>query len=126
MRDCGAATVTKAQARHREIDIGTPGDLFAEAVRRGFGSADFRDARDPKMAARLPPISSQLPDPSFTSSPSFGRLDDRLGILVGPLTCRKTGTISSEDISLLRAVRGPDQSGNEDGRCTEVESLLKR
>jgi hypothetical protein len=49
---CG--DVTRAQASRLEIDIGTPGDLFAEAVRRG-SDLQIQNIRDPKIAARLPP-----------------------------------------------------------------------
>jgi hypothetical protein len=49
---CG--DVTRAQASRLEIDIGTPGDLFAEAVRRG-SDLQIQSIRDPKMATRRSP-----------------------------------------------------------------------
>ena len=101
---CG--DVTKAQASHLEIDIGTPGDLFAEAVRRG-SDLQIQDARDPKIAPRLPPYFTA----AFPRTASFIVLPIHSGdspiacILVGR-DVPEMGPISSEDISLLRAVRG--------------------
>jgi HD-like signal output (HDOD) protein len=101
---CG--DVTKAQASHLEIDIGSPGDLFAEAVRRG-SDLQIQNARDPKIAARLPPyFTAAFPRiASFIVLPIVSGDSPIACILVGR-DVPETGPISSEDISLLRAVRG--------------------
>jgi GAF domain-containing protein len=101
---CG--DVTKAQASNLEIDIGTPGDLFAEAVRRG-SDLQIQNARDPKIAARLPPyfIAAFPRIASFIVLPIVSGDSPIACILVGR-DVPETGPISSEDISLLRAVRG--------------------
>jgi HD-like signal output (HDOD) protein len=101
---CG--DVTKAQASHLEIDIGTPGDLFAEAVRRG-SDLQIQNARDPKIAARLPPyFTAAFPRiASFIVLPIVSGDAPIACILVGR-DVPETGPISAEDISLLRAVRG--------------------
>src|ERR1700680_772250 len=101
---CG--DVTKAQASHLEIDIGTPGDLFSEAVRRG-SDLQIQNARDPKIAARLPPyFTAAFPRiASFIVLPIVSGDSPIACILVGR-DVPETGPISSEDISLLRAVRG--------------------
>jgi hypothetical protein len=101
---CG--DVTKAQASRLEIDIGTPGDLFAEAVRRG-SDLQIQNARDPKIAARLPPyFTAAFPrTASFIVLPIVSGDSPIACILVGR-DVPEMGPISSEDISLLRAVRG--------------------
>jgi HD-like signal output (HDOD) protein len=101
---CG--DVTKAQASHLEIDISTPGDLFAEAVRRG-SDLQIQNVRDPNIAARLPPyFTAAFPRiASFIVLPIVSGDSPIACILVGR-DVPETGPISSEDISLLRAVRG--------------------
>ena len=101
---CG--DVTKTQASRLEIDIGTQGDLFAEAVRRG-SDLQIQNARDPKIAARLPPyFTAAFPrTASFIVLPIVSGDSPIACILVGR-DVPETGPISSEDISLLRAVRG--------------------
>jgi len=101
---CG--DVTKEQASRLEIDIGTPGDLFAEAVRRG-SDLQIQNARDPKIASRLPPYFTM----AFPQTASFIVLpivsgDSPIACILVGRDVPETGPISSEDISLLRAVRG--------------------
>jgi hypothetical protein len=95
-----------AHASRLEIDIGTPGDLFAEAVRRG-SDLQIQNIRDPKIAARFPPyFTAAFPQTaSFIVLPIvFWRLADRLHS--GRTGRTGNGTDHSEDIGLLRAVRG--------------------
>jgi GAF domain-containing protein len=101
---CG--DVTKAQASQLEIDIGVPGDLFAEAVRRG-SDLQIQNTRDPKIAPRLPSyFTAAFPKTaSFIVLPIVSGDSPIACILVGR-DVPETGPISSEDISLLRAVRG--------------------
>ncbi|HLZ98445.1 MAG TPA: HDOD domain-containing protein [Steroidobacteraceae bacterium] len=101
---CG--DVTKAQASRLQIDIGAPGDLFAEAVRRG-SDLQIQNARDPKITARLPPyFTAAFPrTASFIVLPIVSGDSPIACILVGR-DVPEMGPISSEDVSLLRAVRG--------------------
>jgi HD-like signal output (HDOD) protein len=101
---CG--DVTKAQASRLEIDIGTPGDLFAEAVRRG-SDLQIQNALDSKIAARLPPyFTAAFPRiASFIVLPIVSGDSPIACILVGR-DVPESGPISAEDVSLLRAVRG--------------------
>jgi HD-like signal output (HDOD) protein len=101
---CG--DVTKAQASRLEIDISAAGDLFAEAVRRG-SDLQIQNARDPKIAERLPAyFTAAFPrTASFIVLPIVSGDSPIACILVGR-DVPETGPISSEDISLLRAVRG--------------------
>ncbi len=101
---CG--DVTKAQAGRLEIDISTQGDLFAEAVRRG-SDLQIQNARDPKIAARLPPyFTAAFPRiGSFIVLPIVSGDSPIACILVGR-DVPEPGPISAEDVGLLRAVRG--------------------
>src|ERR1700676_3088931 len=80
----------RAQASRLEIDIGAPGDLFAEAVRAGL-ICRFRISATRKLRRAFRRISP----PPFRRLPASSSSD-----------VPETGPISSEDIGLLRAVRG--------------------
>jgi HD-like signal output (HDOD) protein len=101
---CG--DVTQAQANQLEIDVGAAGDLFAAAVRRG-SDLQIQNARDPKVAARLPAyFTTACPRTvSFILLPIVSDESPIACILAGR-EVPETEPISSEDIGLLRAVRG--------------------
>jgi HD-like signal output (HDOD) protein len=101
---CG--DVTKAQAGQLEIDIDAAGDLFAAAVRRG-SDLQIQNAFDPKIALRLPAYFTKAcpRTASFIVLPILSENSPIACILVGR-DVPETEPISSEDMSLLRAVRG--------------------
>jgi hypothetical protein len=101
---CG--DVTTAQASEMEIDVDAPGDLFAAAVRRG-SDLQIQNAFDPKIAQRLPPYFTKTcpRTASFIILPIVSENSPIACILVGR-DVPETEPVSSEDISLLRAVRG--------------------
>ncbi len=101
---CG--DVTQAQASQLEFDIGAAGDLFAAAVRRG-SDLQIQNARDPKIALRLPAYFTEACPraASFILLPIVSGESPIACILAGR-DVPETEPISSEDISLLRAVRG--------------------
>jgi hypothetical protein len=101
---CG--DVTKEQANFLEVDIGTQGDLFAEAVRQG-SDLQIQDTREPAIARRLPPYFAKAcpGTASFVVLPIVSGESAIACILVGR-DVAEPDPISSEDISLLRAVRG--------------------
>ena len=101
---CG--DVSKEQAAHLEIDLGAQGDLFAEAVRQG-SDLQIQNTRDPAIARRLPLyFVKACPDTtSFVVLPIVSGESAIACILVGR-DVAEPDPISSEDISLLRAVRG--------------------
>ena len=101
---CG--DVTQAQANQLEIDIGVAGDLFAAAVRRG-SDLQIQNARDPKIAPRLPAyFTSACPrTASFILLPIVSG-DSPIACILAGRDVPETEAINSEDISLLRAVRG--------------------
>jgi HD-like signal output (HDOD) protein len=101
---CG--DVTKEQASQLEIDIGATGDLFAAAVRRG-SDLQIQNARDPKIAPRLPAyFTNACPQTaSFILLPIVSG-DSPIACILAGRDVPETESISSEDISLLRAVRG--------------------
>jgi len=67
---CGA--ITKAQADQLEIDIDSPGDLFAAAIRRG-SDLQIQNALAPTIAVRLPQYFTKAcpQTTSFIILPSF-------------------------------------------------------
>jgi HD-like signal output (HDOD) protein len=101
---CG--DVTKEQAGQLEIDIGATGDLFAAAVRRG-SDLQIQNARDPKVAPRLPAyFTNACPrTASFILLPIVSG-DSPIACILAGRDLPETESISSEDIGLLRAVRG--------------------
>jgi len=101
---CG--DVTKEQASQLEFDIGATGDLFAAAVRRG-SDLQIQNARDPKIALRLPAyFTNACPrTASFILLPIVSG-DSPVACILAGRDVPETEAISSEDISLLRAVRG--------------------
>jgi HD-like signal output (HDOD) protein len=101
---CG--DITTAQANEMEIDVDAPGDLFAAAVRRG-SDLQIQNAFDPKIAQRLPPYFTKTcpRTASFIILPIVSENSPIACILVGR-DAPETEPVSSEDISLLRAVRG--------------------
>jgi HD-like signal output (HDOD) protein len=101
---CGA--ISKGQAGHLEIDIDSPGDLFATAIRRG-SDLQIRDARAPTIATRLPRyFTTACPQTaSFILLPVLSDTSPIACLLVGR-DMPETEPISPEDIRLLRTVRG--------------------
>jgi GAF domain-containing protein len=101
---CG--DVTRAQASQLEIDLDAPGDLFAAAVRRG-SDLQIQNAFDLKIAQRLPAYFTKAcpRTASFIVLPILSENSPIACILVGR-DVPETEPISSEDMSLLRAVRG--------------------
>ncbi len=89
-----------------DVDLGSPGDLFAEAVRQG-SDLQIQDTREPAIARRLPPyFTKACPGTvSFVVLPIVSGESAIACILVGR-DVAEPEPISSEDISLLRAVRG--------------------
>jgi HD-like signal output (HDOD) protein len=100
---CG--DVTTEQANRLEIDIATPADLFAEAVRQG-SDLQIQNTRDPKISPRLPAYFTKAcpQTSSFVVLPIVSGDSAIACILVGR-DVAETEPIGSEDISLLRAVR---------------------
>jgi HD-like signal output (HDOD) protein len=101
---CGA--ITKAQADHLQIDIDSPGDLFAAAIRRGT-DLQIQDAHAANIAQRLPAYFSKA-CPQTTSFILLPLLSDS-----SPIACLLVGRdvpepdpITPDDIRLLRTVRG--------------------
>jgi HD-like signal output (HDOD) protein len=101
---CG--DVTNAQASQLEIDISAAGDLFSAAVRRG-SDLQIQNALDPKIAPRVPRhFTKACPrTASFIVLPIVSEDSPIACILVGR-DVPELEPISSEDIGLLRAVRG--------------------
>jgi HD-like signal output (HDOD) protein len=97
---------TQAQANQLEIDIDMAGDLFAAAVRRG-SDLQIQNARDPKVVQRLPAyFTNACPrTASFILLPIVSD-DSPIACILAGREVPETEAISSEDISLLRAVRG--------------------
>lgn len=101
---CGA--ITKAQADQLEIDIDSPGDLFAAAVRRG-SDLQIQNALVPTVALRLPRyFTKACPQTiSFIVLPIVSENSPIACMLVGR-DVPEPEPISPEDIRLLRTVRG--------------------
>jgi HD-like signal output (HDOD) protein len=100
---CGA--ITKVQASQLEIDIDSPGDLFAAAIRRG-SDLQIQNALVPAVALRLPRYFAKA-CPQTTSFIVLPILSEN-----SPIACMLVGRdmpepepISPEDIRLLRTVR---------------------
>jgi HD-like signal output (HDOD) protein len=101
---CGA--ITKTQADQLEIDLDSPGDLFAAAIRRG-SDLQIQNTLAPAIAQRLPGYFAKA-CPQTTSFIILPLLSDN-----SPIACMLVGRdvpepepISPEDIRLLRTVRG--------------------
>ena len=101
---CGA--ITKDQAGHLEIDLDSPGDLFAAAIRRG-SDLQIQNALDPAVAQRLPRYFAKA-CPQTTSFIVLPLVSEN-----SPIACMLVGRdlpepepISPQDIRLLRTVRG--------------------
>jgi HD-like signal output (HDOD) protein len=101
---CGA--ITKTQANQLEIDLDSPGDLFAAAIRRG-SDLQIQNALDPAIAPRLPRYFSKAcpQTTSFILLPLLSESSPIACILVGR-DVPEPEPISAEDIRLLRTVRG--------------------
>jgi HD-like signal output (HDOD) protein len=101
---CGA--ITKAQADQLEIDIDSPGDLFAAAIRRG-SDLQIQDALAPTIAPRLPKYFTKAcpKTSSFIILPILSEGSPIACILVGR-DLPEPAPISPEDMRLLRTVRG--------------------
>jgi HD-like signal output (HDOD) protein len=101
---CGA--ITKAQAAYLEIDIDSPGDMFAAALRRG-SDLQIQNALTPNIAQRLPRYFTKAcpQTSSFIMLPILSENSPIACILVGR-DVPEPQTISPEDIRLLRMVRG--------------------
>jgi hypothetical protein len=101
---CGA--ISKTQASQLEIDLDSPGDLFAAAIRRG-SDLQIQNALDPLVAQRLPhyftkacPLTT-----SFIVLPLVSESSPIACMLVGR-DVAEPEPINPEDIRLLRTVRG--------------------
>jgi hypothetical protein len=101
---CGA--ITKAQAALLVIDMDSPDDLFAAALRRG-SDLQIQNALAPAVAPRLPHYFTQA-CPETSSFIVLPIISDN-----SPIACMLVGRdvaepepISSEDVRLLRMVRG--------------------
>ena len=101
---CGA--ITKTQAGHLEIDIDSPGDLFAAAIRRG-SDLQIQNALAPTIALRLPPYFTKAcpQTASFIILPILSENSPIACILVGR-DLPEPEPISPADMRLLRTVRG--------------------
>jgi len=101
---CGA--ITKAQADQLEIDVESPDDLFAAAIRRG-SDLQIRNALAPAIALRLPRYFTKAcpQTTSFIVLPILSEKASIACILVGR-DLPEPEPISSEDMRLLRTVRG--------------------
>jgi HD-like signal output (HDOD) protein len=101
---CGA--ITKVQADRLEIDIDSPGDLFAAAIRRG-SDLQIQNALAPTIAQRLPQYFSKAcpQTASFIILPILSENSPIACILVGR-DLPEPEPISPEDMRLLRTVRG--------------------
>jgi len=101
---CGA--ITKAQADQLEIDIDSPGDLFATAIRRG-SDLQIQNALAPTIALRLPQYFTRAcpQTTSFIILPILSENSPIACILVGR-DLPEPEPISPEDMRLLRTVRG--------------------
>jgi HD-like signal output (HDOD) protein len=101
---CGA--ITKAQADQLEIDIDSPGDLFATAIRRG-SDLQIQNALAPTVALRLPQYFTRAcpQTTSFIILPILSENSPIACILVGR-DLPEPEPISPEDMRLLRTVRG--------------------
>jgi len=101
---CGA--ITQAQANLLEIDIDSPGDLFAAAIRRG-SDLQIQNALAPTVAQRLPLYFTKAcpQTTSFIVLPIVSENSPIACILVGR-DVPEPEPISPEDIRLLRTVRG--------------------
>jgi eukaryotic-like serine/threonine-protein kinase len=101
---CGA--ITKAQAGLLEIDIDSPVDLFATAIRRG-SDVQIQNALAPKVAPRLPPYFTKAcpQTTSFIMLPILSENSPIACVLVGR-DMPEPEPISPEDMRLLRMVRG--------------------
>jgi HD-like signal output (HDOD) protein len=101
---CGA--ITKVQADQLEIDIDSPGDLFAAAIRRG-SDLQIQNALDPAISLRLPGYFTRAcpQTTSFIMLPILSENSPIACVLVGR-DVAEPEPISPEDIRLLRTVRG--------------------
>ena len=101
---CGA--ITKAQADQLEIDIDSPGDLFAAAIRRG-SDLQIQNALAPTIATRLPQYFTKAcpQTTSFIILPILSENSPIACILVGR-DLPEPEAISPGDMRLLRTVRG--------------------
>ena len=101
---CGA--ITKAQTSQLEIDIDSPGDLFAAAIRRG-SDLQIQNALAPTIALRLPQYFTKAcpQTASFIVLPILSDNSPIACILVGR-DLPEPEPISPEDMRLLRTVRG--------------------
>jgi transcriptional regulator with GAF, ATPase, and Fis domain len=101
---CGA--ITKTQADQLEIDIDSPGDLFAAAIRRG-SDLQIQNALAPTVAPRLPQYFTKAcpQTTSFIILPILSENSPIACILVGR-DLPEPKPISPEDMRLLRTVRG--------------------
>jgi hypothetical protein len=101
---CGA--ITKTQADQLEIDIESPGDLFAAAIRRG-SDLQIQNAFAPAISLRLPQYFSKAcpQTASFIILPILSENSPIACILVGR-DLPEPEPISPEDMRLLRTVRG--------------------
>jgi HD-like signal output (HDOD) protein len=101
---CGA--ITKAQASQLEIDVDSPGDLFAAAIRRG-SDLQIQNALAPTIAPRLPRyFTNACPQTiSFIVLPIVSENSPIACMLVGR-DVPEPEPISPQDIRLLRTVRG--------------------
>jgi len=101
---CGA--ITKSQAGLLEINIDSPEDMFAAAVRRG-SDLQIRDALAPAVAQRLPRYFTKAcpQTASFIVLPIVSENSPIACMLVGR-DVPEPEPISPEDIRLLRTVRG--------------------
>jgi hypothetical protein len=101
---CGA--ITKAQADQLEIDIDSPEDLFAAAIRRG-SDLQIQNALAPTIALRLPQYFTKAcpQTTSFIVLPILSESSPIACILVGR-DLPEPEPISPEDMRLLRTVRG--------------------
>ena len=101
---CGA--ITKAQADQLEIDIDSPDDLFAAAIRRG-SDLQIQNALAPAVALRLPRYFTKAcpQTTSFIVLPILSENASIACILVGR-DLPEPEPISPEDMRLLRTERG--------------------
>jgi HD-like signal output (HDOD) protein len=101
---CGA--ISRIQAGLLEIDLDSPGDLFAAAVRRG-SDLQIQNAFAPAVALRLPRYFTKAcpQTSSFIVLPLVSENSPIACMLVGR-DVPEPEPISQEDIRLLRTVRG--------------------
>jgi hypothetical protein len=114
-RACGAAQSRKRRRAYLEIDIDSPGDMFAAALRRG-SDLQIQNALTPTIAQRLPRYFTKAcpQTSSFIMLPILSE-NSPIACILGRTGC--AGTAADQSRGYPAAAHGarPDHSRDENG-----------